>query len=334
MSRLVHLLDDISLGGVTKMIEAMMSAEQLKEHDQDILKVNLARPEVRNLNADTIIVHFSLSWWALPFLYALRKANPTSQLILVEHSYNRDFEKLRVPSIRRFRLMLKLTYRVFDQVVAVSECQANWIRKSNIIDGEKQLVVINPLKDISELHTIPIPLSESKKRVFTVGAYGRFSEEKGFNTLIDAMKLLRNHPIRLRLGGYGPLEKEIEQQISGEENIEFVGKVENLPGFLQSVNAVAIPSHIETFGLVGLEARAAGLPIIASDIDGLREQVRNSGLCVQSGNELELASAINAMSRTDLISLSKQARQSTRGYLETQVQAWCELLNHATSRIA
>jgi len=217
--------------------------------------------------------------------------------------------------------MLKLAYRVFNQIVAVSECQANWIRKSNIIGS-------------SELRAIPIPLNESKKRVFTVGAYGRFSEEKGFNTLIDAMKLLRNHSIRLRLGGYGPLQKELEQQIAGEEHIEFVGKVENLSEFLQSVNAVVIPSHIETFGLVGLEARAAGLPIIASDIDGLREQVRNSGLCVQSGNELELASAIDTMSRTDLISLSKQARQTTTGYLEKQVQAWCGLLNQASSKIA
>jgi len=126
---------------------------------------------------------------------------------------------------------------------------------------------------------------------------GRLSREKGLWTLVRAFEVLKE-PL-LKIVGTGPLEAPLKAYVRerGITNIEFVGfkdgveKWELLKGSLLAV----FPSEwYETFGLVALEAYAAGKPVVASDIGGLPYIVRNgkSGMLFQPGSAADLAEKV------------------------------------------
>jgi rhamnosyl/mannosyltransferase len=128
---------------------------------------------------------------------------------------------------------------------------------------------------------------------------GRFVYYKGLEVLIDAMA---SAPGRLILAGEGPLENEIRRRAADLgllHRVEFVGRVADadLPAYYDSADVVVLPSvaRTETFGVVQLEAMAAGRPVISTDLptgvpwvnqDGI------SGFVVPPGQPAALASAI------------------------------------------
>jgi len=126
---------------------------------------------------------------------------------------------------------------------------------------------------------------------------GRLSSEKGLWTLVRAFEALKN-PL-LKIVGTGPLETALKGYVRerGITNIEFAGfktgleKWDLLKGSLLSV----VPSEwYEAFGLVVLEAYAAGKPVVASDIGGLSCIVRNgkSGILFRPGSVADLAEKV------------------------------------------
>jgi glycosyltransferase involved in cell wall biosynthesis len=133
----------------------------------------------------------------------------------------------------------------------------------------------------------------------------------------------------LRIGGYGSQESELKQLAQELDNVEFVGQVNDVPAFLQQCDAVAIPSRWEPWGNVCLEAKAAAKPVIASDIDGLSEQINNCGLLVPPENPQALADAIQSLaslSSQELEMLGKQGRDSGKDAWETYLDRWEKLL--------
>ncbi|TMK76582.1 MAG: glycosyltransferase family 4 protein [Actinobacteria bacterium] len=136
--------------------------------------------------------------------------------------------------------------------------------------------------DAARIHLIPngvdttrfVPVSRpwrAKKRVLYVG---RLSEEKNLDTLIEATaKLLGRFDIGLTLVGEGPLHASLDR--SARERrvpVEFIPVVEHgeLPRYLQDADAFVLPSLTEGHPKVLLEAMSAGVPCVASDVDGSR----------------------------------------------------------------
>jgi glycosyltransferase involved in cell wall biosynthesis len=97
-----------------------------------------------------------------------------------------------------------------------------------------------------------------------LGAYGRFSQQKGFDILIKAMQLVPSNQVQLILGGYGADEAMLKQLAEGMENVRFLGAISDVPSFLSTCDVVIIPSRWEPWGNVCLEAKAAGKPVIDS----------------------------------------------------------------------
>lgn len=65
-----------------------------------------------------------------------------------------------------------------------------------------------------------------------LGAYGRFSTQKGFDILLQAMQSLPNLDIELHLGGYGEDETKLRHLAESDCRIQFIGKLTNVPKFL------------------------------------------------------------------------------------------------------
>ncbi|MDA4130895.1 MAG: glycosyltransferase family 4 protein [Thaumarchaeota archaeon] len=110
---------------------------------------------------------------------------------------------------------------------------------------------------------------------------GRLTEQKGCEFLIRAIPFVaRFSEVRLLIVGDGYLRGELEliaAKSGAAGKITFVGYLNDhdLSELLLSSDVMVIPSIYEPFGVVALEAMAANLPIVASNIDGLAEIIRH-----------------------------------------------------------
>jgi len=103
---------------------------------------------------------------------------------------------------------------------------------------------------------------------------GRLSAEKGLPVLIDAMADLREADLELLVIGDGPERSALERRAG--PGVRFIGRLEpaQVRDQMLRARALAFPSvWFETFGMSVVEAMAAGLPVIASDLGGTREIV-------------------------------------------------------------
>ena len=121
----------------------------------------------------------------------------------------------------------------------------------------------------------------------TVGAVSRLSPEKGFEYLLRAVATLRDRGVELSvvLAGEGPSRGELESLARELRlHVEFLGGVAHdaVPDVLRRLDVFAMPSTWEGFGVSALEASATGLPVVASDIHGIPDVVRDgvTGLLV------------------------------------------------------
>ncbi|MBH0008129.1 glycosyltransferase family 4 protein [Salinibacterium sp. SWN1162] len=122
---------------------------------------------------------------------------------------------------------------------------------------------------------------EPKNATFTVGFFGRIEAYKGIARLAGAIVLLRERgfPVRLSLYGRGrltALERTLLGQARAGVNSGWVAD-EDIPGVIDSFDILALPyDDASQSGVIGL-ALTSGIPIVATPVGGLREQVLDSG---------------------------------------------------------
>jgi glycogen(starch) synthase len=112
--------------------------------------------------------------------------------------------------------------------------------------------------------------------------FGRLEYEKGVHDLIAALPLIRRtHPgTTLTIAGEGTQENwlvDVARKHRVLKAVRMAGRVdhEQLLGLLHRTDAAVLPSHYEPFGIVALEAIAAGAPLVTSNVGGLGEAVIN-----------------------------------------------------------
>jgi glycosyltransferase involved in cell wall biosynthesis len=103
--------------------------------------------------------------------------------------------------------------------------------------------------------------------------------QKGLDVLLEAWSTVHGKmPGRLLLAGDGPDAGELERLVvrrGVQESVAFIGRVDpdERLALLRSARVTVMPSRFETFGLVALESLAVGTPVVATDIDCLRDVV-------------------------------------------------------------
>ncbi|MPZ80295.1 MAG: glycosyltransferase [Actinophytocola sp.] len=123
--------------------------------------------------------------------------------------------------------------------------------------------------------------------------FGRLEWEKGVHDLLAALpRLRRAHPgARLVVAGQGVQAAALVEQarkLRIRRSVDFVGHLpdRSLVALLAAADVVVLPSRYEPFGIVALEAAAAGAPLVASTAGGLAELVVHgeTGLSVEPGD--------------------------------------------------
>lgn len=135
----------------------------------------------------------------------------------------------------------------------------------------------------------------------------RLQLEKGVREFVAAAKLLRQRglQVRMALAGYADFDRPggiSETELHGWSEsgaIEWWGHSTNMPETLRRVHIVCLPSYREGFSKTLIEAAAAGLPIVTSDVPGCRDAVRagETALLTPPGNVTALADALEHLLR-------------------------------------
>lgn len=178
-------------------------------------------------------------------------------------------------------------------VIAVSDAVRDGLIRSGV-----------PAEHIQVIHTgvaIPAEIHRTEHEGFTVGHMGAFTEEKGQRVLVEAARLVPQ--AKFILAGDGRLREALIK--NAPANVAFPGFLPDLDQFFASLDLFVMPSLSEAWGLAALEAMARGVPVIASDIQGLKEFVDS---LVPPNDPAALAQAIQSVTQQDLRELGAAAR--------------------------
>lgn len=218
--------------------------------------------------------------------------------VMTEHSIYYTGKTLgRFAEIIYFNLRRRL-----DMVIACSE----EVRESHQqkIDPDRIVTVVNGV-DLDHFDTSAFEI-KTDPDIFHIGTIGSLTEQKGYSNLVDAVRLLveRNVPVKLTFVGDGPLREELKEQVSqmgiGDRTV-FAGKTADVMVFLAQFDVVAGSSLREGLPLAILEAMAAGRPVVTTDVGGNKEAVIDgvTGLLVSPGDPYALAEALESLSKDE-----------------------------------
>ena len=303
-ARTIHLIDDRRMGGVTRFLDRVSEMRP----DDETLFVKRGIMRGHSYEAGHIVSHLAISWRSLPMMITLRACNPKARIVHVEHSYCAGFEAHRVAPHKRhrFHTLLRTVYALFDEVVAVSEGQASWMRDIGVVpDGKVRIAP--PLVDLAPFLAIPDPEPGPALRY---GFVGRLDEPKALDMILPVWMRAAPTDSRLEIFGNGPMREDLEALAAGDQRIVFHGATDDPAGAYRHFDVAIMPSRWETFGLSCLEAQAAGRPVFVSTADGLPEQVRNGGgMAIEGGPEAWAARFAEGMDPDDLARQSARARE-------------------------
>jgi glycosyltransferase involved in cell wall biosynthesis len=227
--------------------------------------------------------------------YALRAARRTRLPLVVTMHAEMAMDATDVYQRSAF---LRATWRtLLDRADLVTGCSRQVIADAVQAYGptllDKARVVTNGV-DVTAIRTAK---PEVRRRPYVLGL-GRFVRKKGFDLLIDGFaRIAAEHPdLDLILAGDGPERDSLARQAEESpfaERIEFLGGVASPRAFalFRGASAFVLSSRQEGQPLVVLEAMAAGAPILAAQVGGVPEVVRDgvNGLLFQGGSAESLA---------------------------------------------
>ncbi len=196
--------------------------------------------------------------------------------------------------------MQALVHPAADAVVVPSESVAEIAMERVGVPPEKVVIIPNAIDPAAFRSTGPAsqrPLDQSGGgAAFRIAFLGRFDPVKRVPDLLAAMAKLNRPDMRLDLYGDGDLRHDLADRIDRlglRQQVQMHGFVP-APQALANSDLLVLPSEAEGFGLVLIEAMAAGVPIVATDAPGIRNVVRHgdTGLLVPVGDSDALAAAI------------------------------------------
>ena len=208
-----------------------------------------------------------------------------------------DHESFR---IRAYETVGRMFLRGFDRVYPVSDHQVGVLARHRL--GGRVRRIRNAV-DIAAFDDVWAARQAHGSAGTDVLFVGRVCREKGVLDLIRAVSVVRDVPaIRARIVGEGPARAQaaaLAADLGVADRVEFLGFQRDVRPFLRDASLLALPSYSEGIPRVAMEAFAAGVPVVGTDIPGLRELVTpgETGMLVPTGDADALATALSALLR-------------------------------------
>ena len=165
--------------------------------------------------------------------------------------------------------------------------------------------------DVDALQATQVPVAQAREALglapgeWVVGNVGRLHPDKDQATLLKGFALALAHlPAQSRLAilGSGRLEQDLKAQareLGIADKVLFLGQVPDARRYFRAFDVFALSSDHEPFGMVLLEAMAAGVPLLATACGGAREVVEGVGILFPFGDAEHLAQGLQHLAAMD-----------------------------------
>lgn len=258
----------------TRLCDARLSSRTLPAW------VRALRGVVRSFRPDVVYAQ------SITAALAARLAAPTTPLLVTVHGIREADEPLASLILRAGRA----------RVTAVSDAVAEGLRRHRVAPRIEVLPPGVDVEGLLERSREPVELAPGRPRFVCVG---RQSAEKGIDVLIAAFAYVRERlpDVSLTLVGVGP-QQEANERLVAElglaERVAFVGLLPNPAPSLAAADVVVLPSRREGLPVAALEALALGRPLVATEVGGTPEVVKDgeTGWLVPPEDPAALAHAL------------------------------------------
>ena len=194
----------------------------------------------------------------------------------------------------------KLSLKMVTKMICVSNSLADYMADLGH-DRNKICVVSNGVPAAEQLPERDLPGA-----TWTIGTMALFRPRKGTEILLEALALLKQQGVDVKVRAVGPFETpEYEEEImlivkrlGVGDQIEWTGFQTDVNSQLQQMDLFVLPSLFgEGLPMVVLEAMAQGVPVVASRVEGIPEAIRDGvdGLIFEPGNAADLAEKIASL---------------------------------------
>ncbi len=199
--------------------------------------------------------------------------------------------------------------RAVDGVVAISGGVADSLAAAGV---DRERVTVVPSGVDCDRFRPPTAEDRVQARIalgisygeFVISAVGALEPRKGHRYLIEAIGALASTApsvkVKCLIAGHGSIRGALQREIAQvrcTERIRLLGRIDDPRELLWASDVFAMPSLKEGLGVAALEAMASALPVVASDVGGLREVVESesTGIIVPPANPEAIASAIGRL---------------------------------------
>lgn len=233
------------------------------------------------------IIHVNL----FPSIYLVALANiiVRKPLVYTEHNTtnNRRNKKYLQP-------LEKWVYKQYRKIISISEgTRQNLKTWINADKEDERFVVINNGVNLDAFKNI------KKEYIYpnTLIMVARFAPAKDQATIIKAMTLLDKDVHLILVGDGETIEscKKMASELAVNERVHFVGTQSDVPSWIGKADIGIQSSHWEGFGLTAVEMMAGGLPVVASDVEGVKQVVEGAGVLFPHGDYGKLAEEIKKL---------------------------------------
>jgi glycosyltransferase involved in cell wall biosynthesis len=209
----------------------------------------------------------------------------------------------------------RFSEKFVDQFLVVSDVLKNSMINVHGVPKEKIVRIYNgieikcypPEVEIRSRKKIRSEFDVDEETIF-IGSVGRLVWQKGFEYLIRAIPQILREFTRAKflIVGEGPLHHELKAlagRLKTEEHVAFTGFRSDVKEILSAIDILVIPSLLEGFPMITLEGMAMAKPIIATAIDGIREQIIDgeSGILLPSKDPNAIGEAILKLNKDEKI---------------------------------
>jgi glycosyltransferase involved in cell wall biosynthesis len=252
-------------------------------------KILVVARAIKKAKINTIILNLSTD---------LKVAGIASKLVGVPNVVYRRGSAIPIRNTILNRFLFKY---IVDEIIANSEETKRTIlsRNPKLIDENKIKIIYNGIN----IEKFDAQNSENsyirKGDEVIIGNAGRLVKQKGQKYLIDLGLILQKHGINFKIiiAGEGKMENELRNLVRKnnlEDRIEFIGFIEDMKSFMQSIDIFALTSIWEGFGYVIVEAMACRKPVVAFRISSNPEVIRENvtGFMVEPFDIISMADKI------------------------------------------